>query len=53
MLLLKAYRRLRLTERIAALLPDPRVKSKVIHRMLPMLRHRVYALALGYEYLND
>jgi hypothetical protein len=53
MLLREADRRLRLTERIAALLPDPRVKSKVIHRMLPMLRQRVYALALGYEDLND
>ena len=40
MLLREADRRLRLTERIAPLLPDPRVTSKVIHRMLPMLRQR-------------
>jgi len=53
MLLREADRRLNLTKRIAPLLPDPRVKSKVIHRMLPMLRQRVYALALGYEDLND
>ena len=53
MLLREADRRLKLTERIAPLLPEPRVKSKVIHRMLPMLRQRVYALALGYEDLND
>jgi hypothetical protein len=53
MLLREADRRMRLTERIAALLPDPRVKSKVLHRMLPMLRQRIYGLALGYEDLND
>jgi hypothetical protein len=53
MLLREADRRLRLTERIAPLLPDPRVTSKVIHRMLPMLRQRIYGLALGYEDLND
>jgi len=53
MLLREADRRLRLTERIAPLLPDPRVKSKVIHRMLPLLRQRIYGLALGYEDLND
>jgi hypothetical protein len=49
MLLRKADRRLRLTERITPLLPDPRLKSKVIHQMLPMLRQRIYRLALGYE----
>ena len=53
MLLREVDRRLRLTERIAPLLPDPRVTSKVIHRMLPMLRQRIYGLALGYEDLND
>ena len=53
MLLREADRRLKLTERIAPLLPDPRVKSKVIHRMLPLLRQRIYGLALGYEDLND
>ena len=53
MLLREADRKLKLTERMAPLLPDPRLKSKVVHRMLPMLRQRVYALALGYEDLND
>jgi hypothetical protein len=41
------------TERMAPLLHEPRVKSKVIHRMLPMLRRRVYGLALGYEDIHD
>jgi len=53
MLLREADRRLSLTEHIAPLLPDPRVTSKVIHRMLPMLHQRAYGLALGYEDLND
>lgn len=48
-----AERKLRLTERIAPLLPDQRVKSNVIHRMLPMQRQRVYGLALGYEVIDD
>lgn len=38
----KADRKLKLTERIAPILTDPRVKSKVIQRMLPMMRQWGY-----------
>lgn len=53
MLLREVDRRLRLTERIAAILNDPRCPSKTRHSLLHMLRQRVYGLALGYEDLND
>ena len=53
MLLRQVDRRLQLTKRIAAILNDPRCPSKIQHRLLDMLRQRVYGLALGYEDLND
>jgi len=53
MLLREVDRRLQLTKRIAAILNDPRCQSKTQHRVLDMLRQRVYGLALGYEDLND
>jgi len=49
MLLREVDRRLRLTKRIAATLNDPRCSRRTRHNLLPMLRQRVYALALGYE----
>jgi hypothetical protein len=53
LLLSEADKRLRLTERIAPQFDDPRCKGKCDHSLQDMLRQRVYALALGYEDLND
>jgi hypothetical protein len=53
MLLREADRRLKLTERVAQAIKDPRCKSKVRHQVVDMVRQRVYGLALGYEDLND
>ena len=52
-LLSEVDKKLRLTERIAPNLYDPRCKGKCDHSMLDLLRQRVYAIALGYEDLND
>lgn len=53
LLLSQADKRLRLTERIASKLSDSRCKGKCDHSIRDMLRQRVYALAQGYEDLND
>ena len=53
LLLSEADKRLRLTQRIAPQFDDPRCKGKCDHSLQDMLRQRVYALALGYEDLND
>ena len=53
MLLSEVDKKLKLTERIAANLYDPRCRGKCDHSMLDLLRQRVYAIALGYEDLND
>jgi hypothetical protein len=53
MLVREEDRKLLLTEGMAQLLTDPRCKARTLHGMLPMLRQRVYGLALGCEDLND
>jgi hypothetical protein len=53
LLLSEADKRLRLTQRIAPQFDDPRCKGKCDHSLQDMLRQRIYALALGYEDLND
>ena len=53
MLLREIDKRLNLTARIAELFEDTRCKGKVRHPLLPMLRQRIYGIALGYEDLND
>lgn len=53
LLLGEADRRINLTKRIADGLVDNRCKGKIKHKTLDMLRQRIYALALGYEDLND
>ena len=45
--------RLKLTERVAAHMPDRRDPDKVQHQVVDLLRQRVYGLACGYEDLND
>ena len=46
-------RRLGLSEAVARTLDDPRRQASIDHNSLSLLRQRVYALALGYEDLND
>lgn len=53
LLLRAADRRLKLLSRIARLITDPRAPARCVHDTLSMLRQRVYALAAGYEDLND
>jgi hypothetical protein len=53
LLLQQVDRRLGLSEAIAHTLDDPRRQASVDHDSLSLLRQRVYALALGYEDLND
>ena len=52
-LLRQADRMLGLTDRVTRALTDPRRKASCRHSLRTMVRQRVYALALGYEDLND
>jgi len=53
LLLQQVDRRLGLSEAIARILDEPRRQASCDHNNLSLLRQRVYALALGYEDLND
>ena len=53
LLLREVDRGLGLTEAIAGCVLDPRDSRYVEHSQLEMLRQRIYAIALGYEDLND
>jgi hypothetical protein len=53
LLLRQADRRLGLTAGVAAVLGDERRRSSCQHDVRSLVRQRVYALALGYEDLND
>jgi hypothetical protein len=46
-------RSLRLTERLAEAIPDPRLQSQVTHPQLRLTRQRVFGIANGWEDLND
>jgi len=48
-----ADRSLDLTGRIAACFPDHRASNRVKHSMATLVRQRVFAIAMGYEDLND
>ncbi len=52
-LLAQVDRRLGLTGSVARSLDDSRRQSSCNHRLLDLIKQRVYALALGYEDLND
>jgi hypothetical protein len=52
-LLREMDRRLRLTREVAMRLPDDRAGNRLHHSMASLLRQRIFALALGYEDLND
>jgi hypothetical protein len=53
LLLRSIDQQLKLTERVAAHLPDARDPERVRHQVVDLLRQRVYGLACGYEDLND
>ncbi|NRB01559.1 MAG: IS1380 family transposase [Rhodobacteraceae bacterium] len=53
MLLAAAERRLRLADRLAAAIRDPRDPHRVTHAMADILRARIFAIACGYEDAND
>lgn len=53
LLLRQADHRLGLSEAITSALNDPRRAASCDHDQLALVRQRVYALALGYEDLND
>ncbi len=53
LLLRQADRLLGLTAAVARGLSDHRQRGKVRHRLVDMLRQRVFGIALGYEDLND
>jgi hypothetical protein len=53
LLLAAADRRLGLLSGLARRLDDGRQAGKVDHKLLPLLRQRVYAVALGHEDVND
>ena len=53
LLLRSVDRRLRLTERVAEQIVDPRDPDKIQHQVVDLLRQRIYGLACGYEDLND
>ena len=53
LLLGQADRLLGLTESVARRLPEWRQRGKLRHRLVDMLRQRVFGIALGYEDLND
>ena len=53
LLLQQVDHRLGLCKSVARCLDDPRRRASVKHDSLSLLRQRVYALALGYEDLND
>jgi hypothetical protein len=52
-LLSAADRRLGLLSGLTRRLDDGRQAGKVAHKLLPLLRQRVYAVALGHEDVND
>jgi hypothetical protein len=53
LLLREVDARLRLIEKIDAVIPDPRNQFLITHRQITMLRQRIFAIAMGYEDGND
>lgn len=46
-------RKLGLVEKIDAVIPDPHNPALITHQQVTMLRHRIFAIAMGYEDGND
>lgn len=53
LLLREADRRLGLTGDLDKVIPDPRNPFSIVHQQRTLLRQRIYALAMGYEDVND
>jgi len=53
LLLRQVDHRLGLSEAVARALDDPRRQASCVHEGISLLKQRLYALALGYEDLND
>ena len=53
LLLRKVERKIGLMDRVSACFTDKRRQDRVEHRVGEMLAQRIFALALGYEDLND
>lgn len=53
LLMRQVDRKLKLLERVAAVLPDTRRQKSCKHDVLSMLQQRVYGIGMGYEDLND
>lgn len=45
--------RLKVVEKIDAVIPDPRNPHLITHQQITMLRQRIFAIAMGYEDGND
>jgi hypothetical protein len=53
LLLQQADKNLQLTKTISKILPDPRNQSLITHSWVSMIKQLIFAIALGYEDLND
>ena len=53
LLLREVDRHLGLIDRLDAVIPDPRDPARIIHGQRHMLAQRIFAIALGYEDVND
>ena len=53
LLLREIDRKLKLTQQICDVIPDPRNPLLIVHEQLALLKQRIYSIALGYEDLND
>ena len=53
MLLAQAARRMRIAEKLAAVIPDPRDPTRVVHPLPQILLARILAIACGYEDADD
>lgn len=53
LLLRQVERRLRLFDRLDAIIPDPRNPELIVHQQRTLLAQRILALACGWEDLND
>ncbi len=53
LLLRQVEQKIKLLKRIAGIIPDNRDQNKIDHKILTMLKQRVFGIALGYEDLND
>jgi len=53
LLLREIDRQLQLSKQLSEVIPDPRNPELITHPQVALLKQRIYALALGYEDLND